>query len=43
MAQVINSQLLLEQHCLNFAPLYLQGTLQLQGFPLYLFSLGLLV
>lgn len=43
MAQIINSQLLLEQHCLSFAPLYLQGTLQLQGFPLYLFSLGLLV
>lgn len=43
MVQIINSQLLLEQQCLSFAPLYLQGTLQLQGFPLYLFSLGLLV
>lgn len=39
----INSQLLLEQHCLSFAPLYLHGTLQLQGFLLSLFSLGLLV
>lgn len=42
-AQIINSQVLLEQHCLSFAPLYLQGTLLLQGFLLYLFSLGLLV
>lgn len=42
-AQIINSQLPLEQHCLSFAPLYLQGTLLLQGFLLYLFSLGLLV
>lgn len=43
MAQIIKSQLLLEQHCLSFAPLYLHSTLQLQGFLLSLFSLGLLV
>lgn len=39
----INSQLLLEQHCLSFAPFYLHSALQLQGFPLYLLFLGLLV
>lgn len=42
-AELISSQLLLEQHCLSFAPLYLHSTLQLQGFPLSLFLLGLLV
>lgn len=32
----------MEQQCLSFAPLYLQGALQLQGILLYLFSFSIL-
>lgn len=38
---MINSELLVEQHCLSFAPLYLQDALQLQGILLSFSSFSL--
>ena len=40
--QMMNSQLLMAEHCLSFAPLYLQDALQFQGIVLSLPSLSLL-
>lgn len=39
---LLSAQIMMEQHRLSFAPLYLQGALQLQGVPFYLSSLSIL-